>query len=100
MTPAPIVFINNFDAFGRHLTRYGIILINLAMLKHHGKPAELTMAHETWHNYQWRMGWLTETHWRGKKKAKFERLPWAKRPWERGAIRYEKKIGRRLGLKY
>jgi hypothetical protein len=99
MTPAPIVFINNFESFGRHLTEYGIILINLALLELFGKPPELTLAHETWHNYQWRMGWISETHWRGKKiTQRMLNMPHRKRPWEIGAIRYEKKIGRRLGL--
>lgn len=101
ITPTTIVFDNTINAFGKYNSRTNIIQINLKMIEDFGHIPEGTIAHETWHHYQFSKGWLTAKYWKGKRKKPIKRkTQWNHRPWERGAIRYAKKIIRQMGLSY
>jgi hypothetical protein len=56
------------------------------------------LAHETYHHFQYKSGQLTGEYWRGgTRQNDHAHTPYNQRPWERAAIRYERKIAKREG---
>jgi hypothetical protein len=85
---------------GAYFPRRGFAVLYLEAIEGTNEDWRMVLAHETYHHFQYKSGQLTEEYWRGSvRQIDHAHTTYNRRPWERAAIRYERKIAKREGWK-